>query len=141
MAARGTFGNHKLPKFLGNFFSLKMKNVANTNLLYWGSTLLALWEGGLPHELNPKTLETNSEGEYKFNGLFQNGDAVTAHPRIDSRRDRLAIFSAKQKSTKEVSIRLFEFDRKFLPTGGRNFSIPGTCICVRACRYSYLPVL
>lgn len=102
-----------------------MKNVANTNLLYWAGKLLALWEGGLPHELNPKTLETNSEGEYKFDGLFQNGDAVTAHPRLDSKRDRLALFSAKQKSTKEVSIRIFEFDKHFLPSGGRNFSIPG----------------
>ncbi|KAI5011489.1 hypothetical protein ZWY2020_013626 [Hordeum vulgare] len=35
-----------------------MKNVANTSVLWWGGRLLCLWEGGMPYELDPKTLET-----------------------------------------------------------------------------------
>uniref|UniRef100_A0ACD5UTZ5 Uncharacterized protein n=1 Tax=Avena sativa TaxID=4498 RepID=A0ACD5UTZ5_AVESA len=35
-----------------------MKNVANTSVLWWGGRLLCLWEGGMPYELDPDTLET-----------------------------------------------------------------------------------
>ena len=35
-----------------------MKNVANTSVLRWGGRLLCLWEGGMPYELDPDTLET-----------------------------------------------------------------------------------
>ncbi|CAN0026125.1 unnamed protein product, partial [Laminaria digitata] len=31
---------------LKNAFRISRKNVANTNVVYWGGKLLALWEGG-----------------------------------------------------------------------------------------------
>lgn len=58
---RGMFGTQKSGGMLGNMFDLKRKNVANTNVLYWGKKLVALWEGGLPHLLDPMTLQTIDE--------------------------------------------------------------------------------
>ena len=62
---------------------LAMRNVANTNVLGWRGRLFALWEGGLPTELDPETLET--AGETDLGGLLRG--AVTAHPhRVEARR-------------------------------------------------------
>ena len=55
---RGVFGTQKPGGWLANLFDLKLKNVANTNVIYWGEKLLALWEGERPHSLDPNTLET-----------------------------------------------------------------------------------
>ena len=124
MAARGTFGNHKMPGFLGNFLSLKLKNVANTNVIYWGGRLLALWEGGLPYKLDPKTLRTDSK-EYTMRGLLKKGDRLTAHPRLDSARDRLVAFSVKQDDLKLATVRIVEFDNTLTSVAERSFDLPG----------------
>ena len=124
MAARGTFGNHKLPGFLGNFLSFKIKNVANTNIIYWGRKLLALWEGGLPYQLDPKTLHTDPE-EFTLGGLLKKGDALTSHPRVDGKKNRLVAFSSKQDSMKEASVRIFEFDQSLSPVAERTLTIQG----------------
>ena len=126
MAGRGTFGNHKMPGFLGNFFSLKMKNVANTNIIYWGGRLLALWEGGLPYKLDPKTLLTDPE-EYTMEGLLKAGEALTAHPRVDSKNNRLVAFSSKQESMKMANVRVFEWDSSLTKVAERTFAVPGSC--------------
>jgi len=78
---RGVFGTQKPGGWLANIFDTKAKNIANTNILYWGNKLLALWEGGLPHRLNPQTLETI--GLDQLDGLLEAGQAFAAHPRID----------------------------------------------------------
>lgn len=56
----------------------KFKNYANTNIIGYGDKLLALYEIGLPYEIN-KNLETI--GEWNFNG--QLGQSMTAHPKLD----------------------------------------------------------
>ena len=48
---RGAFGTQRSGGAFFNMFDVNIKNVANTNALYWGGRLLALWEGGLPHRL------------------------------------------------------------------------------------------
>ncbi|PHM67326.1 carotenoid oxygenase family protein [Xenorhabdus sp. KJ12.1] len=50
--------------FKNRFFSIK--NPANTNVVYHGGHLLALWEGGFPHKINPKTLETISKFDFSY---------------------------------------------------------------------------
>lgn len=55
------------------------KNNANTSLVYHHHKLLALWEGGLPYQINHQSLETL--GEYNFN--YQLNSAFTAHPKVD----------------------------------------------------------
>jgi all-trans-8'-apo-beta-carotenal 15,15'-oxygenase len=42
---RGAFGTQRSGGFLANIFDARIKNVANTNVIYWAGRLLALWEG------------------------------------------------------------------------------------------------
>ena len=54
-------------------------NRANTALIWHHGKLLALWEGGAPHEIKVPGLET--VGEYNFGGALKH--PCTAHPKID----------------------------------------------------------
>ncbi|NJO78003.1 MAG: Apocarotenoid-15,15'-oxygenase [Cyanobacteria bacterium RM1_2_2] len=78
---RGVFGTQKPGGWLANAFDLRLKNIANTHVIYWGKKLLALWEAAEPHRLDPATLET--VGLDYLDGVLQPGDAFAAHPRID----------------------------------------------------------
>lgn len=78
---RGVFGTKKPGGIFSNMFDLRIKNIANTNVLYWGEKLLALWEAAEPHSLNPTNLATN--GLDYLGGILKPGDGFSAHPRID----------------------------------------------------------
>ncbi|TVQ57786.1 MAG: Apocarotenoid-15,15'-oxygenase [Spirulina sp. DLM2.Bin59] len=78
---RGVFGTQKRGGWWANLFDLQLKNIANTNVIYWGNRLLALWEAGKPHRLDPHNLETI--GIDDLDGILGKGDAFSAHPRID----------------------------------------------------------
>ncbi|ELR98247.1 carotenoid oxygenase family protein [Gloeocapsa sp. PCC 73106] len=78
---RGVFGTQKPGGWLGNLLDLKLKNIANTNIIYWGGKLLALWEAAEPYRLDPRTLETL--GIDYLDGILKPGDAFSAHPCID----------------------------------------------------------
>lgn len=78
---RGVFGTQKPGGWLSNFGDLKLKNIANTNIIYWGGKLLALWEAAEPHRLDPRTLETM--GIDYLDGILKPGDAFSAHPCVD----------------------------------------------------------
>ena len=43
---------------LANAFDLRLKNIANTNVVRLGDQLLALWEAAEPHAPDPRSLET-----------------------------------------------------------------------------------
>ena len=87
----GQFGNPK-PFWAGG---ANFKNLANTNVLWHGGRLLALWEGGRPHELDPLSLATWRE--WDIDGLLGRGptDSFAAHPRVgrtggsDGRNERM----------------------------------------------------
>ena len=64
------------------------KNAANTNIIGYANRLLALWEGGLPHELEPVTLET--VGPYSFCDRLDG--PMTAHPKFDPKTGELLFF-------------------------------------------------
>ncbi len=74
------FGTQKSGGWLANIFDTKFKNAANTNVMYWGGKLWAMWEGGHPHQLDPKNLETI--GLDDVNGLLESHESFSAHPRI-----------------------------------------------------------
>jgi carotenoid cleavage dioxygenase-like enzyme len=63
-------------------------NAANTNIVLHAGRLLALWEGGLPHALDPRTLETI--GPFDFRGRLVG--AMTAHPKIDPETGEMLFF-------------------------------------------------
>jgi all-trans-8'-apo-beta-carotenal 15,15'-oxygenase len=106
---RGVFGTRKPGGPLANAFDLKLKNIANTNVLYWGDRLLALWEAAEPHRLDPQTLDTF--GLDDLDGLLASGEAFSAHPRIDPGEPgegrRLVNFGVKTGLTSRI--RLWEF--------------------------------
>ena len=94
---------------LNNAFDLKLKNLANTNVIYWGDKLLTLFEAGIPYRIDPANLETlgtdgmgigakqglplSIEGFEIFDSLF--GTFVTAHPKIDMHKGRLISFESR----------------------------------------------
>ncbi|ERN43131.1 lignostilbene-alpha,beta-dioxygenase [Rubidibacter lacunae KORDI 51-2] len=78
---RGVFGTQKPGGWTSNAFDFRLKNIANTNVIYWGGKLLALWEAGLPHCLEPGTLETFGTDE--LDGAIADTCAFSAHPRVD----------------------------------------------------------
>ena len=53
-----------------NFMKMRFKNTANTSLVWHAGHLLALWEGGLPHRVDPQTLRTIDRWDYE--GVLQN---------------------------------------------------------------------
>lgn len=55
------------------------KNAANTALVWHDGRLLALWEGGEPHEVRVPELTT--VGPYTWNGALKH--SCTAHPKVD----------------------------------------------------------
>lgn len=78
---RGVFGTQKPGGWMANIFDLGLKNVANTNVVHWGGKLTAHWEAGLPHRLDPDTLDTL--GLEHLDGVLRTGDAFAAHCHID----------------------------------------------------------
>lgn len=85
IAYRGVFGTEKPGGWTANAFDLRLKNVANTNVYYWGGKLMALWEASHPHRLDPRTLETL--GPETLNGALEEGSPFAAHPMIESGRN------------------------------------------------------
>lgn len=63
-------------------------NAANTNIIVHAGKLLAVWEAGPPHELDPQTLATI--GPYDFGGKLLG--PMTAHPKIDPETGELLFF-------------------------------------------------
>jgi len=122
---RGVFGTQKPGGWLANAFDLKLKDIANTQVLYWGGKLLALWEAASPHRLDPSTLETL--GKETLNGLLQNDAGFTAHPRIDlgdeERETRLVGFSLKPGLS--TTLNIYELNQAGDVVEQQARSIPG----------------
>lgn len=86
-----SFGTPRPGGLARNALRTHIKNAANTSVVRAGDELLALWEGGLPHALDPRTLETRRRED--FDGALQNERALdrlanpelpfSAHPRRD----------------------------------------------------------
>lgn len=64
------------------------KNSANTALLWHHGQLWALWEGGCPHRIDPKSLDTVKADP--LDGAWKGG--FTAHPKIDPRTGEVVFF-------------------------------------------------
>ena len=96
-----SFGTNLPGGLRKNLFRLRFKNAANTSVVHHGGKLLALWEGGLPHRLDPVTLATL--GPHDYDGRLQNRTSrfgrllsphlpFSAHPKIDERTGELVNF-------------------------------------------------
>ena len=63
-----------------------IKNLANTNIVYHGDKLMALWEVGNAYEL---ATDLSTIGEWDYHGALTPGDGLTAHPKICGRTGEL----------------------------------------------------
>ncbi|MEM8546190.1 MAG: carotenoid oxygenase family protein [Cyanobacteria bacterium P01_H01_bin.119] len=122
---RGVFGTQKPGGWLANAFDLRLKNIANTNILYWGDRLLALWEAAEPHRLDPTTLDTL--GLDNLWGAIAPGDSFTAHPHIDPAgadgQPRLVGFSVKPGLSSTITV--MEFTSDGILAKKRSHTTPG----------------
>lgn len=96
------------------------RNVANTTIVRWGDRLLAGWEGGPPHALDPVTLETR--GPDSFGGLIE-GQATLAHMHRDAARDRLILCSVAAGRHTGITFREVDADDQLVQT--RQAQLPG----------------
>mmetsp|Transcript_35773 Transcript_35773/g.80558 ORF Transcript_35773/g.80558 Transcript_35773/m.80558 type:complete len:601 (+) Transcript_35773:92-1894(+) len=91
--------------------SKKTKNVANTNVIWWGGRLLALWEGGQPYKLDPLSLGT--AGATDLLNVVPKDQSMSAHPRFDANSGRLVAYGYKPNPLTGTALRMFEFDADF----------------------------
>eukprot|EP00553_Chaetoceros_curvisetus_P014427 CAMPEP_0204642666 /NCGR_PEP_ID=MMETSP0718-20130828/14_1 /ASSEMBLY_ACC=CAM_ASM_000674 /TAXON_ID=230516 /ORGANISM="Chaetoceros curvisetus" /LENGTH=619 /DNA_ID=CAMNT_0051663459 /DNA_START=29 /DNA_END=1885 /DNA_ORIENTATION=- len=63
-----------LSQMVGNAMKTDIKNSANTHVISFGGKVLALFEAGLPHQLDPNTLK--ALGEDTFDGVLKKGTPV-----------------------------------------------------------------
>ncbi|MEX0267781.1 carotenoid oxygenase family protein [Leptolyngbyaceae cyanobacterium UHCC 1019] len=114
---RGVFGTAKPGGWLANLLDFRLKNIANTNIVYWGGKLRALWEAAEPHALDPHTL--NTLGLDYLDGVLKPGDAFAAHPRIDPTSGKegdacLVNFSIKPGLSSTITLYEFATDGQLL---------------------------
>ena len=102
MLYKGAFaiGNPKGDAFY-NPFDFDVKNVANTGVVDWAGELYALWEGGKPHKMDPKTLRTEGEADAVL-GENLEVPQMAAHYRVldsaDPSERRLVAFSIESQN-------------------------------------------
>lgn len=124
---RGVFGTQRSGGPLFNLFDFNLKNIANTQVIYWGKKLLALWEAAAPHRLNPATLET--EGLEYFAGKLGQGEAFAAHPWVDpsSKLDhgRPTLVNFAIKAGLSFSLTLFELNLEGEIIQKHDYPLPG----------------
>ncbi|BEV35577.1 carotenoid oxygenase family protein [Synechococcus sp. M16CYN] len=108
---RGVFGSQKPGGRFSNAFDLRLKNIANTNVVRLGDQLLALWEAAEPYTMDPVSLDTR--GLSHLNGVLKKGESFSAHPRFDpshQERPRMVTFGVKTfPPFPSSTIRLMEF--------------------------------
>lgn len=107
------FGTNRPGGMWANMFDLRFKNAANTSVITHAGRTLALWEGGIPHALDPDTLATL--GRFDFDGGLRNGRSLVdrwlnpelpfaAHPRFDPETGELWSFGVAHGLTSHLLI-------------------------------------
>lgn len=76
------------PKY-SDFAFVDKEGLANTALVWHGGRLLAMEEGHLPHEIDPRSLD--SVGSWNFRGKLHT--AMTAHPKVDPKTGEMIFFA------------------------------------------------
>jgi carotenoid cleavage dioxygenase len=79
-ARRALFGAYRNPYTDDSSVAGTDRTTANTSILWYDGRLMACKEDGLPHELDPETLETLRK--FNFGGKLRT-PTFTAHPKVD----------------------------------------------------------
>ena len=113
MLFKGAFATGATMPGLFNPFDFNVKNVANTHVVAIAGRLWALWEGGLPHELDPASLETktrNGVAESSWDGAISGKGPFGAHYKLVGHGDaaRLVNIGAGRQGD-DAAITFYEF--------------------------------
>jgi carotenoid cleavage dioxygenase-like enzyme len=87
-----------------------VRNTANTNVIYHGNKLFAMWEGGFPHLMNN---DLSTVGLYDYEGALQPGDALTAHPKVCPDTGQLITCTQRWDSA-DYTVQIFDKDGKHM---------------------------
>lgn len=98
---RSVFGTQRSGGWLNNIFDVRIKNPANTSVVYQGGKLLSLCEVGLPYSLDCQNLQTLGVENF---GILSKDQPFTAHPRRDDRTGDLWCFGVKTGLQSTISI-------------------------------------
>ena len=80
--SRSTFRTQRKPNNLSvrltgldinNAFDLKLKNLANTNVMYWAGKLMVFFEAGVPYRINPISLNTLGKEDLGLPSVLNSG--------------------------------------------------------------------
>lgn len=85
-----------------------LRTVSNTSPIAHAGKLFTLKEDGLPHQINPNTLDTL--GPYDFNGQWKS-ETFTAHPKIDPVTGEMIAFGYEATGLATDDIFIGTFDK------------------------------
>jgi carotenoid cleavage dioxygenase-like enzyme len=102
-ARKALYGAYRNPYTDDPSVAGKDRTTANTNVVFHAGRLFALKEDGLPHELDPDTLETR--GRFDYGGKLKSFTA-TAHPKIDPATGEMIShgYEARGLATRDISL-------------------------------------
>jgi carotenoid cleavage dioxygenase-like enzyme len=106
-ARRALFGVYRNPYTDDPSVAGKDRTTANTSVVFHAGRLFALKEDGLPHELDPVTLQTR--GRFDYGGKLKS-PTHTAHPKIDPQTGELISFGyeASGLATRDMSLQIVD---------------------------------
>lgn len=107
-ARRALFGAYRNPFTDDLSVAGADRTTANTSILWHHGKLCAIKEDGLPHELDPGTLETR--GKLRLAG--QRTPHVTAHPKIDPVSGELVFYGTEANGLASADIAYCEADAR-----------------------------
>ena len=98
--------------FFANALRMRFKNAANTNVVAHAGKLFALWEGGLPHVVDPETLDVVDRHDFGGrlldntipNRLINEERPFSAHPKLDHATGELFSFGIVMGQKQKVLI-------------------------------------
>ncbi len=88
----------------------KRKNLSNSRVIYWGTRLLSMWEGGQPYKMEGLALST--EGRSQLGGVLQEQDPFSSKMVIDPLKNRALMYRVRQDA-KSSELTVLEFNDKF----------------------------
>lgn len=106
-AGRSLFGRYRNPYTDDPSVAGINRGTANTNVISFAGRILALKEDTQPVELDPVTLETI--GTWNAGGAITSPH-ITAHPRIDLKRNELLLYGAQAKGIGSPDVAYYVVD-------------------------------
>lgn len=125
------FGTNIPGGFHKNLLRMRFKNAANTSIVMHAGRLHALWEGGVPHRIDPHTLDTIVRDD--LGGALRNDRSAidrliapelpySAHPRLDPATGEL--FNFGTVSGLKPGLMLYRLDDRGVCTQRERMTLP-----------------